>query len=429
MTPAGTSPSKASEASTTTATPSPDPSSSSPQPTPVGVSNVFVRNFLSRKTYLVNQGGARSTKSWSIAQLLIQRFWNVPNRKILVTRKTGPALHLTALKLVIDLLKLYGRYQYCDHDKTYNVITHPTNGSSFTFLSVDDPEKIKSTEWNDIWAEEATEFTWDDFLIFQTRISAPTTDEHPNQIILSFNPDDEFGWINQRLVLSPAFANDAELIKSSYRDNPYLAASYIKILEGLREQDPSAARVFADGEYAQLTGVIYSPYELVRAFPESVDETIYGLDFGFNNPSGLIEIGIKDGRDHYLRQLIYQTGLTNPDLIELAKTVIPEEHRDRPIYCDAAEPDRIEEFCRAGFNAHPADKAVKTGIDFCKSQKFFTLASNVDLNKERGVYKWRVDKNGRALDEPVKFMDHLMDAKRYAVYTHNKGRMNEPGYA
>jgi phage terminase large subunit len=32
-------------------------------------------------------------------------------------------------------------------------------------------------------------------------------------------------------------------------------------------------------------------------------------------------------------------------------------------------------------------------------------------------YKWKVDKDGKVLDEPVKFMDHAMDAIRYAVFT------------
>ncbi len=37
-------------------------------------------------------------------------------------------------------------------------------------------------------------------------------------------------------------------------------------------------------------------------------------------------------------------------------------------------------------------------------------------------YKWREDKNGNKLDEPVKFRDHLMDAMRYALYTHLQSR-------
>lgn len=395
----------------------------------IEITNVYERNAASLARILANQGGARSTKSWSIAQLLIRRFWNETKKKILVSRKTGPALHLTAYRLVTDLLKDYGFYKYCHHDKTYSEILNPFNGSRFNFLPVDDPEKIKSTEWNYAWLEEANEFTWEDFLIFQTRMSGPTIPAEPNQIILSYNPSDEQGWIQQKLILSPAFKGKVDLIRSTYKDNPFLSDEYIEVLEGLKDQDHTAYQVFALGEYGDIPSIIYAPYEVLPAFPDNFDETYYGMDFGFNNPSGILEVNVKDVRNFYLRQLLYRTHLTNGQLIEQALDLIPPDRRSLPLYADCAEPDRIEEFCRAGFNCIPADKEVKIGIDFCKRQKFYTLAENVDLNKERGAYRWRQDKNGNVLDEPVKFMDHLMDSKRYAIWTHNKDRMNMPGYS
>lgn len=395
-------------------------------PRRVKVTRVYERNAQSRARYPVNVGGARSTKSYSIAQLLIQRLVSRRNRKILVTRKTFPALRLTAYKLVVDLLSDYGYYPRLHHDRVSHIISCPWNGSFIAFLSIDDPEKIKSTEWNDVWMEEASEFEWNDFVVLQTRLSAPCLPQEPNQIFLSLNPTDEEGWINQKLILGPSFVGKVELIESTYRDNPFLDAEYISLLQGLKDQDPNAFQVYAEGKFGKLSNIIYAPYGVVPVFPEAFDETFYGLDFGFNNPTAFIEINVKDKLNHYLRQILYQTGLTNGDLLERAKELIPEAVRHRPIYADAAEPARIDEFHRAGFNIHPADKDVKAGIDLCKRQKFFTLASNVDLNKERAAYKWKTDKNGNVLDEPVKFMDHLMDAKRYAIYTLNKSRGIEP---
>ncbi len=37
-----------------------------------------------------------------------------------------------------------------------------------------------------------------------------------------------------------------------------------------------------------------------------------------------------------------------------------------------------------------------------------------NLLEEIQGYKWKVDKDENVLDEPVKFRDHLMDARRYA---------------
>ena len=41
-------------------------------------------------------------------------------------------------------------------------------------------------------------------------------------------------------------------------------------------------------------------------------------------------------------------------------------------------------------------------------------------------YHWRKDKNDNQLDEPVKFKDHLIDAMRYAIYTHCKSSISVP---
>jgi phage terminase large subunit len=41
----------------------------------------------------------------------------------------------------------------------------------------------------------------------------------------------------------------------------------------------------------------------------------------------------------------------------------------------------------------------------------------VNVQKEIKSYKWKTDKDGKVLDEPVKFNDHSMDALRYGVFT------------
>ncbi len=387
----------------------------------IQATDVFYRNFNCKARFPINVGGAGSSKSHSIAQVLLTKFINCPGRKIAICRKTFPSLRLTAYKLIVNLLSEYGLYGRVGHDKSHNTITNPNNGAYISFLSVDDPEKIKSTEWNDIWLEEANEFTWEDWFIIQTRLRARADPAFPNKIYFSLNPSDEQGWINQRLMVTPSFAKNIEIIHSTYKNNPFLDQDYISLLEGLKDQDPNAYSIYAEGKWGILSNIIYQPYELCQEFPNDPEpEVIYGVDFGFNNPSAVIEITIKDMAHCYLRQLVYKTHITNSQLIDLLKDSIPEEHRHRPVYADNAEPSRIEELCQAGFNAYPSDKDVNIGIDFCKRHKFYTLPTNVDLNKERAVYKWREDKNGNVLDEPVKYMDHLMDAKRYALYTHQK---------
>jgi phage terminase large subunit len=390
----------------------------------IETTEIYRKNRLARERYVVNSGGARSTKSWSIAQLFIDKFVNERGKKFLVTRKTFPALRLTSYKLVVDLLKDYGLYSFCKHNKTEHTIE--LYGNYMLFASIDDPEKIKSTEWNYVWMEEANEFNYEDFIIMKTRMSGPTDRRHPNQIYFSWNPVDEFSWVNQKVMLNQIYARKKQIriIHSTYKDNPFLDQDYIDDLESLEQENPNYWRIYGLGEMGKLENVIYNPYIITEEYPENFDQVIYGLDFGFNNESALLKIGEYDA-EFYLEELLYEKKLTNTDLIARLETLIPEEHRDCETYADAAEPARIAEIFAAGFNILPADKSkdsVKRGIDFCKSVKFHTKASNVNLNKERSSYCYKVDKNGHIGDDPVKFHDHLMDGKRYPMYTHYKTR-------
>ncbi len=120
----------------------------------------------------------------------------------------------------------------------------------------------------------------------------------------------------------------------------------------------------------------------------------------------------------YVRELLYKTRLTNNDLIDELKKM--NLRKNAYIFCDAEDPPRIEEIYRAGFNAVKSMKEVKQGIDFVKRFKLKITKSSINLIKEIKSYSWKVDKNGKILDEPVKFNDHLMDAMRYAVYSYFK---------
>jgi len=354
-------------------------------------------------------GGAGSGKSYAMAQFFIKKFYEEEDKRFLILRKTLPSLRITAYKLILDLLREYGLPYSLN--KSEMLITYGTN--EMLFKSLDDREKIKSYEGNYVWVEEATEITYEDFLQLNLRLRRRT--DRLNQMYLTFNPISRLHWIYKELVEKKR--DDVAILHSTYKDNPFLSEDYIKELEDLKNQDETYYQVYALGEWGVLKNIVYTNYELVDAWPGEFDEVIYGLDFGYNNPTALVEVDIKD-REIYLRELLYQTHLTNEDLITRLCELIPK--KDSYIYADPAEPARIEEIQRAGFNVHPADKSVKDGIDFVKRQRLHILKDSVNLIKEISGYKYKEDKDGNVLEEPVKFRDHLMDAMRYAVYTHLK---------
>ena len=159
---------------------------------------------------------------------------------------------------------------------------------------------------------------------------------------------------------------------------------------------------------------MYSNYE-IDSKELSPDEEWYGIDFGYTVPTAVIRIHRRGGELH-IREMVYQTHLTNQDLIgKLSELNISTR---APIYADSAEPGRIEEIYRAGYNIYPAEKKVDDGIDSVNRHMLHIHPDSTNLLKELQTYKWREDKNGNVTDVPVKFNDHLCDALRYAIHTH-----------
>ena len=163
----------------------------------IGYTEVFEANKASKATVVVNVGGAGSSKSHSLAQLFVHKLINESNKTFGVCRRTFPALRMTSYDLIIGLLKQYGIYREERHNKTANTYSYKDN--IIHFFSLDDSEKIKSTSFNYLWLEEANEFTFDDFIIFKTRLRSAKKLNERNQIFLSCNPSDSFGWVATKL--------------------------------------------------------------------------------------------------------------------------------------------------------------------------------------------------------------------------------------
>jgi phage terminase large subunit len=397
---------------------------------------LFFENMDCNAKVIANRGSAGSSKSFSVAQVLTYKFASETNKRILILRKSLPFLKVSTLWLMYDMLDRFGIRPRVEEQK--NMMNFLFNGNLIHFGSVDDPQKIKSSEWNYQWFEEATEFTEDDFNMVRLYNRRKSYDHHPNQIYLSFNPVDEYHWIKNKLLKEEdtngnVYDKDGTWavheIHSTYKDNPFLPADYIKELENLQFQDYNRYRVYALGEWGRVEEIIYTNYVSVKEVPPG-GEVIYGLDFGFNKPSALVKCTVFPHEDKNIRyrvyeeELLYQEKLTNSDLIKQLDKLIPEdERRRRVIYADSAEPDRIQEIknSKLGFIVKIANKQVKEGIDFIKRLDINILEGSLNLFKEKSGYGWKKDRNGQVLDEPIKFRDHLMDAERYALYSHLKG--------
>ncbi len=379
-------------------------------------------NPSSLKRYELLYGGAGSGKSYFIAQRKVLQQLSFRNRKTLIVRKVlRTHKHSTFALTLAVIASTPALTKFFLPKRTDYEILCPYTNSSMIFMGMDDPEKIKSVQdVTDIWIEEATEIDRESFLQLDLRLRGENKGKLPYQITMSFNPISVAHWLNKTFFAKET--PDALLMHTTHEDNMFLDDRYKQVLEGLKEMDEDHYRVYALGEWGSFGNRVYTNYT-IKDFDEDDErgDVCYGLDFGFNNPTTLIKVRCYDDC-FYVTELLYASGLTNSDLIEILETK-RREIRSFPIYADCAEPARIEEISRAGFNVLKSSKEIKKGIDYVKSQRVFIHPSAVSLIKEIESYSWRQDRDGNNLDDPVKYADHAMDAMRYAIYSHSRANV------
>ena len=169
--------------------------------------------------------------------------------------------------------------------------------------------------------------------------------------------------------------------------------------------------------------MVYQQPEIYQGEPTNFKYTYYGLDFGFSSdPAALVEVKVND-KELYVKELIYQKGLTNDDLLYLIRN---EHNLDRgsDIVADSAEPKSIEELNRGGLRVRGVSKgsnSVLFGIQKVRQHKIFIHEDSHNLKQEFENYRYKKDRSGRITNQ-TQGMDHLLDGLRYVVaeFIHNK---------
>jgi phage terminase large subunit len=375
--------------------------------------NDYFFDFLTNTTARLNfmRGGGGSGKSTSLHQFFcIDKFLEGNHLEILIVRKTMTSLRLTAYRKMIELLKSLRGDKGFEYNKSEAWVKLGTNLMQFSGL--DDSEKIKSTEWDYIFAEELTDFTQDDFSMLNLRLKRSGSG-HP-QLFGAFNPIDAFHWLKTEYYDKPT--DRMAFHHSTYRHNPFVNEETKENYRSLKEQNNTLWLIYSEGEWGSLESLIYSNYDIKDVFPEHFDEIIYGYDFGFSNPSAIVKIGILD-TEFYIEEMLYETDLTSTKFVERLGSLGIDKNAQQ--FGDSNRADYIDEIYNAGYNIRGADKgagSVIEGIDTVKRCKLHILSSSLNLLKELRAYSFKKDKNDHIIDEPVKFNDHLADALRYAIY-------------
>ena len=370
------------------------------EPTPVFEANE--RAYLNGCPIICNEGGSRSSKSYSIVQLLVLIAVQEPLKRISIVSHSLPHIKRGAyrdFRAIMEEWDLWNDNQFSYSDFIYTF----SNGSYIELFGLEDEGKARGPGRDVLFINEANLIK----KALYDQLAMRTT----GQIFLDWNPADFVSW-----VYSIADNPKNKRIHSTYKNNiSNLSQNQIDIIEGYKNlPDDFMWKVYGLGQRGAAKELIFTQWKLVNELPGKGD-VFYGLDFGYNHPAVLTKVEYYEGAN-YVQELIYKSGLT---ITELLNEIQSFNIGKSIIYADAAEPKSIEEIYRAGINIKPANKDVWAGILKVKSFPLYITANSHNGIKELQSYKWKKDKEDNVIDEPIKANDDFCDSFRYAIYNYH----------
>ena len=358
-------------------------------------------------------GSAGSAKSYFITQKLIIRGLN-EKIKILVCRRYGTTLRNSCFALFKEILTKWKIINLCNVNNSNMIITLP-NGSEIIFLGLDDETKQLSISGiTCVFVEEVFEVPKDIVEQLNLRLRGGSKNK---QILAAWNPININSWLYSFTKNLP---EDAIYIHSTFRDNPFLDAQYIKQLESLYKTNPAKARVFCDGEWGvNPEGLVLTNWTKQEFDPMELAQTLEhraGMDLGWVDKSAIIDsLYDRENKTIYVFNEFYKSGC---QLSELATKIKEMNLQKCKIRVDAAEPRSIQYFKNEGINATPCSKgndSVKAGLMFLQDHKIIVHPKCNNLITELENFSYIKSKiTGEWTDDTTHEFSHAIDALRYA---------------
>lgn len=220
----------------------------------------FYPLYMDHNRYLVLMGGGGSGKSVFTAQKIILRMLTEKKHRFLVLRKVAKTLRESVYAELKNIIYRWGLGQLFKINKS-ELLIECANGNQILFAGLDDVEKLKSISGiTGVWIEEASEISSEDFRQLDIRLRGQTVNY--KQMMITFNPIDINHWLKKEFFDTKK--DNATTIHSTFKDNKFLDAEAIKVLEGFKITDPYYYQVYALGEWGVLGKTIF-PKEIVSS--------------------------------------------------------------------------------------------------------------------------------------------------------------------
>jgi len=360
-----------------------------------------------------------------------------PGSRAVIIRKERTMVKDSTLQTFLEIVPQTNIASYNKNEGVIHLYTtHPTKTSEVWLRGVDKrqgeeyPQKLGSTEFSLIYVDEGIELERGDWAFLNTRARYQTKTMKEQrvkpQIITTTNPSGPMHWMHDMFIENPE--SDYEIIYTTPYDNPYLDSDYLETLE--KTLTGSMKQRLLHGEWVKATGTIYT-YEPRHHFTTNLpklntyDDIVIGMDSNYPLPRSAVIIGYKKNTEEYHVHREYYEKNSQPR--DLAKHLQKTLHRHGIdlsqvlLYHDPSDPSTIQRVRKIlGRTVHKAKNSVIPGITRV-DQKFQDGTMMIhkrceNLIRELSNYTWKTKG-----ERPVKENDHLMDALRYAVYTHSEG--------
>lgn len=413
------------------------------------------------------EGPQGTGKTLAILHKINALCFRFPGVRILIVRKTRESMTESVLAdLEANVLKDDSAYpdfksRQRSHRREY---TYP-NGSQIVVRGMEDPNEIKSTNFDIVAAFEATELSEVDWEYLQGRLRNGRMPYQ--QGICDCNPDRPSHWLNVRAERDYVVPDELKgylpepapgqkqmtRLRSRHEDNPRLydhkaerwtdqGAQYLAKLAGM---SGAQRERFYKGKWAASEGLVYdfdpSAHILdytpsFKRIPEAWKK-YRAIDFGFTNPFVCLWVAEDpDGRLIVYRQLYRTQVLVEDHAKRIAELSAGEKYEATLADHDAEDRATLNKY---GVKTKRAYKKIKTGIEAVekrlrkagdgKPRLFVMRDSLVDRDKdwaeaghptsivdEFDGYVWPKGSDGKLnKEEPVDLNNHALDAIRYCV--------------
>jgi phage terminase large subunit-like protein len=264
------------------------------------------------------------------------------------------------------------------------------------------------------------------------------TADYRGRLWFTLTPVSGMSWTYDHLVERALFDKDIFVVEVDSLENPHVPQDELEKIFG--KLTPDQVEMRRKGKYIQFSGLVYKELDrrvnIIPPHPIPDSAIRYrSIDHGINNPTACVWAYVNEKNEMYVYDEYYETDKTVKENAEAITsitagdriawtTIDPSTDNRDPINNTSVR----KEYLKHGIITRAFRSERMPGINMIKQMlipnqqtqrpTLFIFDTCHNLIKEFSRYRWKVykgkeDRNNA--EEPVKVMDHALDALRYLV--------------